>query len=275
MARIEFEGGSVEYIEKGSGPPVVLLHSTGASSAQWRALVERLSARFHVLAPDLYGYGATTGWRGRGVFALAHEAALVGALFERLGEPVHLVGHSYGGAVALHICRTRGELLRSLTLYEPVAFHLLRDGDENDEAALREITQVASFVGGALASGDYAAGAEHFVDYWSGPGAWAAVPADKQDALAARLGKVALDFQATIHEAASLGDFEHIALPTLLMRGDGSPAPTQRICRHLARVLPHASFKTVPGAGHMGPLTHRDEVNDLVVDHLNRVLALA
>lgn len=161
MSRMDIDGGSVEYLENGSGQPVVLLHSTGASGAQWRALVERLGAGFHVLAPDLCGYGSTTGWSGRGAFGLAHEAALVGALLERLDEPAHLVGHSYGGAVALHIARTQGERLRSLTLFEPVAFHLLRAGDANDEAALREISEVAAVVVRSLACGDYAEGAGH------------------------------------------------------------------------------------------------------------------
>src|SRR5215212_8645123 len=99
--RTEIYGTSVEYTEQGSGEPVVLLHSSGASGAQWRALAERLSARYRVIAPDLYGYGGTAGWAGRGTFCLAHEAALVRGLMERLDEPAHLVGHSYGGAVAM------------------------------------------------------------------------------------------------------------------------------------------------------------------------------
>jgi pimeloyl-ACP methyl ester carboxylesterase len=268
MSRLDIDGASVEYLEQGSGSPVMLLHSTGASSAQWRALVERLATRFHVIAPDLVGYGATTHWRGRGAFGLAHEAALVGALLDRLDEPAHLVGHSYGGAVALHVARTRGDRLRSLTLFEPVAFHLLRDGDADDAAALREIGDVAAEVARALGCGDYAAGAGHFVDYWNGPGAWAAVPVVRQDALMARLSKVALDFQAALHEPTSLEDLERIAVPTLLMQGEHSPRSTQRICRRLAGTLRALRMATVRGAGHMAPLTHRDEVNTQIVAHL-------
>jgi len=253
---------------QGGGAPVVLLHSTGASGAQWRALADRLAARFHVVAPDLCGYGTSAGWTGREAFRLAHEAARLSALIDRLDAPVHLVGHSYGGAVALHLARTLRERVASLTLYEPVAFHLLRGGDTHDTAALREIAAVAAVAAGALATGDYAAGAAHFVDYWSGPGTWAAMPAARQDALAVRVPKIALDFEAALHEPSSPRDFVRLRVPTLLLAGDRSPVPVQRIGLRLARALPRASFRIVHGAGHMGPLTHRDEVNEQIVAHL-------
>src|SRR5882672_7303914 len=179
MPAVQFSG-SAAYLEQGSGQPVMLLHSSSASSAQWRALMDRLSVRFHVIAPDLYGYGSSASWPGRGVFSLADEAALVRVLLDRLDEPVHLVGHSYGGAVALQVARAHGDALRSLTLIEPVAFHLLRGSDPTDTAALREITAVADVVVRSLASGDYWRGCGHFVDYWSGQGSWAGMPADKR-----------------------------------------------------------------------------------------------
>jgi pimeloyl-ACP methyl ester carboxylesterase len=60
-----------------------------------------------------------------------------------------------------------------------------------------------------------------------------------------------------------------ITAPTLLMQGSATALPTRRICDRLARTLPGASTTTIRGAGHMSPLTHRDEVNDLIVAHLD------
>jgi pimeloyl-ACP methyl ester carboxylesterase len=268
MPRIEIYGSGFEVHEQGSGEPVVLLHASGSSNAQWRALIEQLSPRYRVIAPDLYGYGASANWPGRGVFCLGHEAAVVRALLDRIDEPSHLVGHSYGGAVALNVARSRGELLRSLTVIEPAAFHLLREGDETDAAALREISAIADTVAHALACGEYTAGFGRFVDYWSGPGAWAGIPAAKRDALAARLSKVALDFHATLNEPTRLEDFGALTVATLVVQGACSPLPTRRICERLAAVLPEAQSKTIEGAGHMAPVTHRDEVNCLIAAHL-------
>ena len=60
-----------------------------------------------------------------------------------------------------------------------------------------------------------------------------------------------------------------MTVPTLLLYGTTSPLPTRRICELLARVLPEAQLKAIGGAGHMAPLTHRDQVNALVVAQLD------
>jgi len=269
VPRIDINRCNVEFVDQGNGQPVVLLHSTGASSAQWRVLIDRLSARLRVIAPDFYGYGATAPWPGQGAFSLADEAALVNTLLDGLDEPAHLIGHSYGGAVALQVARARGRELRSLTLIEPVAFHLLRDGDETDTAALREIIGIADTVTRSLGCGDYLGGLGRFIDYWSGPGTWASIPMGKRSGMAKSLAKVALDFHATINDASRLGDLERIDVPTLLMQGSRTVLPARRICHRLALALPGASTRTIDGAGHMSPLTHRDQVNDLIVAHLD------
>src|SRR5262249_58233939 len=101
MASINLGGARIAYAEAGAGETVVLLHATASSGAQWRALAEILRPCAHVLAPDLYGYGETDSWPGHGPISLADEAALADAVLPAGEGPIHLVGHSYGGAVAL------------------------------------------------------------------------------------------------------------------------------------------------------------------------------
>lgn len=238
---------------------VILLHCSGSSGAQWRALAAQLGARHRVAAPDLISPGS-----------LAREAAPVRSLMGGLGEPVHLVGHSYGGAVALHIARTRPERVRSLTLIEPSAFHLLRDGDATDAEALIEIIGVAADVRLALAAGELAEGYRSFVDYWSGAGSWAAMPEDKRATFAAQLAKAALDFDALIGDPAGIEDVRDLGLPTLIVQGSATRLPSRRICRLLRAAMPEAKFELVPGAGHMLPITHREPVNALIAAHIQR-----
>jgi len=255
--------------------PIVLLHCSGSSGAQWRTLAPLLGARYSVLTPDLIGYGAAAPWSGRGGFSLAREAAAVRSLLGRLDEPAHLVGHSYGGAVALHIARTRPELVRSLTLVEPSAFHLLRNGDATDLAALREITAVAADASAALAIGDYGTGFGLFIDYWSGPGCWAELAPEKRAAFAPQLAKVVLDFHALFSEPADIEDVCDIALPTLLVQGGCTTLPSRCVCARLRMALPEGSFRVVQGAGHMLPMTHRDQVNALIAEHIQAISSTA
>src|SRR5687767_16029994 len=93
---------------------VVLLHCSGSSGAQWRALAAKLAGRYTVVAPDLIGYGAAAPWPGQREFSLAQEAAPVLDMLGRLGSAVLLVGLSYGGAVALLVAGNRADALRTL-----------------------------------------------------------------------------------------------------------------------------------------------------------------
>jgi pimeloyl-ACP methyl ester carboxylesterase len=266
MSILQVSGSNVEYREFGLGEPVVLLHSSASSGDQWRELVQRLGTRYHVIVPDLYGYGGTAQWPGQGPFHLEREAEIVLAMLKRAAGRAHLVGHSYGGAVALHVARLHGASLRSLSLIEPVAVYLLKG---MDEAAFADIKNVADDVARAVSTGDYFGGFERFVDYWNGPGAWAGVPETKRFALAARLPKVLLDFYAALNESTRLEDFRAMTTPTLLLRGTRSPLPARRACELLAHTLPDARLETIAGAGHMAPITHRDQVNAMVAAHID------
>ena len=236
---------------------VILLHSSASTGAQWRSLAGQLAARYRVLTPDFNGV------------SLADEVEMVRGLMRHAGR-AHLVGHSYGGAVALHVALRYGGWLRSLTLIEPVAFHLLRENEALDAAAFAEISALAGRVTRALIDGDHEGGMARFVDYWSGAGSWAMLPPEKRRALAARLPRVGLDFDATFGEPTRLQDFWALFVPVLLLQGSASPLPTRRICSQLARVLSDARIEVVEGAGHMLPLTHADLVNASVAAHLQR-----
>jgi pimeloyl-ACP methyl ester carboxylesterase len=258
---------NLKYFIIGTGEPIVLLHCTGGSGRQWAELAEALRANFQVLAPDLCGYGGTTHWPGNGTFNLAIEADLVGALVDKLKKPAHIVAHSFGGAVALQLALRYPQHVKSLTLIEPAAFHLLRDGDDEDERALRQISEVAATVADAVNCGDYLGAMRHFVNYWNGEGAWDVLPNSQRIALATRINKVTLDFWATLNDPTRLDNLAGLAVPTLIMSGGLSPFPARRICFHLARTLPDVKLRTIDDAGHMLPMTHRKEILLLITAH--------
>src|SRR5262245_54736643 len=160
MPTINANGARIACAETGRGETVVLLHASASSGAQWRSLTDVLQGRWHVLAPDFHGYGRTDPRPEPALPGVGDDAALVDAILGQSTGRFHLVGHSYGGAVALRLAADRPTRLLSLTLIEPVAFHLLGrapDGTREHDL-LREVAAIAAAVADAAATGDDEAG---------------------------------------------------------------------------------------------------------------------
>jgi pimeloyl-ACP methyl ester carboxylesterase len=245
---------------------VIALHCSGADRSQWRNLAPALGCQFRFIAPNLIGSGDRGPWGGRQAFSLMDEAQSVIELVDGLDEPVSLVGHSYGGGVALKVATERPTRVASLALYEPSAFHILRQ--VRASADLIEIEGLASEIGDGLVTGAYRKAAATFVEYWNGPGAWASLRPAVRDAVVAWLPKAPLDFRALIEDDTPLTRLADISCPVLLLRGQHALGPSRRITDELARLLPNRTTEIVAGAGHMGPLTHGPAVNLRIAAHV-------
>ncbi len=252
---------------QGTGAPVVALHGSASSGGQWRSLVGYLEGRFRVLTPDLPGNGRSPALRGGGG-GLAPVAEALDSVIARAGRPIHLVGHSFGGAVALKLALLRPERVRSLTLIEPAAFHLLRQGDASDRALHAEIVALADAMSRDAAAGEGERGMQRFVDFWVGPGAWKRTSARLRASLTARLAQVLADFAAIGAETDTLEAFATLAVPTLCMTGRNSPEASRRVIERLAAALPVARLQAVPGSGHLLPLTDPHVVDPAIRRHL-------
>jgi len=260
MYSLTVAGTEIAVHRDGAGTPVVLLHCSAAGARQVRPFAEALRDRFCVGSldihrPDLHGYGASASRKNPVPLSLSHEAAIVAAIARRLGEPVHLIGHSYGGAVALAAAQARPELVRSLVAIEPVSFHLLLDGDSRDDLLLQEIRRVATAVRCGVLRGVPEDGMAAFTDFWNGAGAWEALPEAARDTLARHAPQVARNFWAAFNHPLRLHDLRRLAVPTRLIFGTRTKAITRRVIDLIERTLPDVSLRSVPGAGHMAPLT--------------------
>jgi pimeloyl-ACP methyl ester carboxylesterase len=254
--------------------PVIALHCSGAGAGQWRRLGETLGKSCDLIAPEHFGCESVGHWTGEHGFTLADEAARTIALIDAAGRKVHLIGHSYGGGVALHVALVRPGRIATLTLYEPSAFHLLKSFGDDGRAALVEINAVANKMREGVISGDHRGAAAVFVDYWSGRGAWNAQRPELQAAVVRWMPKAPLDFAALFAEPTPPGAYARLTCPVLIIRGEHAPAPTRLIAEMLPSLVPTARLKVVAGAGHMGPLTHATEVNALIVQHITETRGL-
>jgi len=261
---------SAMFYERDSKPSVIALHCSGANGQMWRHLADPLGDRFALIAPDLIGCGAARPWGGAQEFTAADEAALTISIIDAIDAPVHLVGHSYGGGVALRVARERASRLASLTLYEPTLLSVLNTMGDEGRAALAEIDAKASEVIDGMSTGAYLAAARIFVNYWSGNGSWEAMSPEAQAGVARHVPKLCLEYRAMSRERVPLQAYRRFNFPVLLLQGDRSLQPAHLIVRQLHRAMKSAALHTVYGAGHMGPLTHPAAVNALVVGHIVR-----
>lgn len=249
----------------GSGPAVVCLHSSGSSSSQWKSLIAHLARDHQVIAPDFLGHGRSPKAEVSGPTILEQDAAQVASIAAAHGG-VDVVAHSYGAAVALHFALAHPDLVRSLVLYEPVVFGVLKGRDEN-ASLWQEITQTGRIILLHAQMRRPLAAGKCFVDYWSGPGRWLAMGASKQSAIALRMPAVADHFSA-IFGWQPLEALRNLQVPTLLMHGERTRRVTKAIVAQLAETLPQAIQIRVRGAGHMGPVTHAEAVNSAVLRFL-------
>jgi pimeloyl-ACP methyl ester carboxylesterase len=262
MPMLSIRDAAVAYTDVGQGPPVLLVHGSAASRRFWRALVERLAPRYRVIAPDLPGYGESA-WRP-GIRAT--DLDVVTAFARAVGEPLHLVGHSYGGALALRAARDLGARLASLALIEPAAFDLL--DPRGDAAARVEVEAVAGRHLELVADGELEACAAHFMGYWIGADTWAAIPAETRARIVQTMPKIAAEFRTLFRHPEALRTYRRLRTATLLVRGTRTTLTAHAVVARLAATLPQRDLVEIEGAGHMAPLSHPDAVNAAIETHL-------
>ncbi len=249
---------------------LVCLHASASSGRQWQALQRRLTGRYQVLSPDLYGSGNSSPWSAERELALADEVASLEPVFEAAGESFHLIGHSYGGAVAVRAALTFPGRFRSLILIEPVLFGLLLT-EEPDRPATREIIALCQHTRTAVELGALDSAARRFIDYWMGPGTWADMPPQRRATVAQAMPGVRSQWSAIFAEATSLSAYASLDLPTLYLVGSQSPASARSVARLLTQTLPDVTTGALEGVGHMAPVTHPEMVNAVIEAHIAQV----
>lgn len=260
--------------ETAAALPVVALHSSASTGGQWKPLVAALQGRA-VFTPDLPGYGraafrdsarddtATLGGDAAAVLRSLNGLSGIGA------SAFHLVGHSYGGAVALKIALAQPQRVASLTLIEPVLFHLLPlAGGDEDMRLYRGILGVRDRLRGAVAAGWPAHGMAAFVDFWNGQGSWDKADAEQRQRLAAQARAVLRNFTACFGESWPVWELRRLAMPLLAISGADSPEVGRCLVDKLVDAAADVISARLFGAGHMAPITHPAAVNALVERHI-------
>jgi pimeloyl-ACP methyl ester carboxylesterase len=254
----------VDYLEAGaSGPLVVLVHSSVSGARQWRRLMDDLKDRYRLRAVNLFGYGETPPWRGERLQTLDDQARLVEAAVPADAGDVYLVGHSFGGAVAMQAAVRFGRRARKLVLLEANPFALLAQAGRR--AAILEAMNLADMVKSCGGRGEWEKAAETFADYWTGQGSWRAMPPERRAAFIKALPPNVHEWDAALYDTTTAAQWA-AALPrdTLAIHDPATVLPVREIAAILRRHAPGWSHREVAGGGHMAPLTRPDLINPLI-----------
>ncbi|MFT5757224.1 MAG: pimeloyl-ACP methyl ester carboxylesterase [Alteromonadaceae bacterium] len=245
----------------GQGPAVILLHSSLSSARQWLPLVNMLTSNHLVINVDILGYGKADDIIDPDNYNFDVEIARIKKVIKVLipTEKYHLVGHSCGGAIALKLAVEAPENVLSMSLYEPVAFHLLSEGSD----ARKQSDLFAKKVD----IDDKYQAAEIFTDFWNKDGFFKTLPQKMQDYMAADMAKVRLDFKGLISETYSENDLQYILCDTLLLRGINSPELSHILINKIAMALPHVEQVTF-NAGHMGPIDNSSIIQPVIANFI-------
>lgn len=249
-----------------NGKPVLALHCSLSHGGEWAGLAGA-RPEFDVTAPDLTGHGRMPVWDGSSDL---HRAStdIAQTLAQRIGHgaPIDVIGHSFGGTVALRLALERPDLIRRLILVEPVLFAAAK-GAAIWPAYLAEHDALEAL----HAQGDDAATAKRFLQVWGSGDPIEALLPNLRAYMIQRIGLVMALDENLNQDAFGLlapGRLEGLHRPVLLVQGAASPPVVAAIHAELAHRLPEARQAVIPGAGHMLPVTHSAALAALVGEAL-------
>ena len=269
-------GGVTLHARETPGPDevsAVYVHGLSGSATNWTDLAGLLSTRAAGTAVDLPGFGLSRPLASRDYSPAGHADALLCFLAGR-GRPVHLLGNSFGGAVALTVAARRPELVRTLTLVSPAMPDLRPDPRRvsDPKLLLSLLPLVGKRARAELAAMSARTRAEQVVRLCFG---------DPSIAAEHRLAETTAEFEERARlewarEAAELTGKAMVAgwlrgeslwsvaarvrTPTLVLWGDRDRLVAPRLAHKTVATMPNARLLMLPGVGHVAQIEAPDAV---------------
>lgn len=251
-------GLEINWMQRGQGEPALLAHCTLAHHKAWTGILAGLGRQLDMIAFDMPDHGESDDT------PVGQEMQRVAAdvIHSFLDVPRHLIAHSFGATAAILAAIEAPEMVRSLTLVEPVLFSIAKGSDafhEHDVAFLPFAT--------AWAKQDMEGAAKAFIELWGDGRSWADLPDEQKKYITDRIHVVPLQSPSVYTDVNNLigaGRLETLTMPATLIYGANSPSVAGEICKRILARLPDGQEFVVDGAGHMSPITHPRQVARLI-----------
>ncbi|MGH6611402.1 MAG: alpha/beta fold hydrolase, partial [Burkholderiaceae bacterium] len=157
--------------------------------------------------------------------------------------------------------------VRTVAVYEPVLFRWLMDDVERC-GSLQEVTEIAESIRESIKARAEHEAAKRFVDFWSGAGAWDLMSPRGRETSVKRIHAVMRHFDALYKEPVEHARLASLKMPTLYLSGAETVAVARRVAEVFHRAVPHCRQEVLPAMGHIGPITHANEVNQRLLTFL-------
>jgi pimeloyl-ACP methyl ester carboxylesterase len=265
MTQVQINGISLEYLEDGTGIPVVFSHGGYSDLRYWEPQREVFGARYRFVAYSHRFHGGSSWPEDTEYSAQAHVSDLFGILRRLEAGPVHLIGFST--AIALRVVLQEPELVRSLTIIEPNVPWLL-EGDPEGELILAwwrdEKARVA-----AEAAGDEVQAAKLWFELVNnrGPHAFDTQPESFRQMW---LNNFARKRPVATAEPLTCEKLSAITTPTLAIGAEYGMPYSRQIVGELSKCISRCRLVIVPGVTHF--MSYQDPVtfNELILNFLEQ-----
>jgi pimeloyl-ACP methyl ester carboxylesterase len=264
------------YLEQGQGVPFVLIHGAVSDHRIWEAQRENIAASYRYLALDL-DYHGPHAWKDKGErYSILHHVAQVKAFIDALDAgPVHLVGQSYGGHVALRVALEAGHTVRSLVLQEPSVQSFI-EGPEAP-AIMEEWQRRFGPAMAAAGQGKLEAAARLMVEALLNQSAldWDAGPADLAAMVRDNARTLPLMFSAPWAPALNGEQLASLAMPALIINGENTLQYFSFPGERIAQCIPGAQRAVIANASHGVETQNPEAYWSVVKDFLRRAEAMS
>lgn len=244
---------NIDCIESGAGPAVLFIPGSYSTAAAWRQVQRGVAPGHRMVTTSLCGYGGTSDSRTAQDFEMQHEVRLVEALARHIDAPAHLVGHSFGGLVALAAALSGRIDVASLALFEANPLTLIRS--HGDGSLYQETLRMSRDFEAAVATGEPDAPGR-IIDFWGGAGVYAAMPEPVRAYCRQTCSANVLDWHTDFGFDVAPADLAALRIPILLVRGGLANAAMVQMTDVMAAHLPDVRPVVVEGAGHFLITTH-------------------
>jgi pimeloyl-ACP methyl ester carboxylesterase len=272
---VEINGVRLQYIEQGSGEPIVFVHGAPHDLRAWEPVREAIAKRYRFIAYTQRYFG-TKPWpdEGKNYSIATHADDLAKFITSLNAGPVHLVGWSHGGVVAATAAISDPSLVRSLILYEAGVLSVLPA--ESPEGKIVREDRARMFgpvVAAASETGDFIKAAKLLqeVVFQLRPGEFNSLPEDLQTVLLDNARVVPLMFAAPPPPVITCDMLKDFTRPTLVMRGEKSRAYFTLISEAITKCVPGARQVILQNVNHDAPWRDPAAFTAAVFEFLSRL----